>query len=76
MFELNVCRLVRHTDWKLALGILGCICLFNCFFGLLFKPLPKVRNVVKIYILTNNILNRKEIQKEFAWRKRKSFNIS
>ena len=38
-------RLVRHTDWKLALGILGGICLFNCFFGLLFKPLPKVLNV-------------------------------
>ena len=31
--------LLKNTDWQTALLILGTICLINCFFGLLFKPL-------------------------------------
>jgi len=32
--------LLEHTDWQVALLILSGICLLNCFFALLFKPLP------------------------------------
>ena len=28
-------------DWKICLYILGAVCFSNCFFGLMFKPLPK-----------------------------------
>lgn len=33
--------LLDTYDWKVVLLILGGICLLNCFFGMLFKPLPK-----------------------------------
>jgi len=36
--------LLTVTDWKMALVILGGICLVNCFFALLFKPLPKIQD--------------------------------
>eukprot|EP00092_Neocalanus_flemingeri_P015389 GFUD01016653.1.p1 GENE.GFUD01016653.1~~GFUD01016653.1.p1 ORF type:complete len:482 (+),score=112.50 GFUD01016653.1:255-1700(+) len=32
--------LLEHTNWKIALLILSGICLINCGFALLFKPLP------------------------------------
>lgn len=32
--------LLEYTDWQMALIILSGICLLNCGFGLLFKPLP------------------------------------
>jgi len=32
--------LLEYSDWKIALVILSGICLFNCGFGCLFKPLP------------------------------------
>jgi len=36
--------LLERYDWKIALYILGAICFSNCFFGLMFKPLPKHEN--------------------------------
>ena len=33
--------LLNTYDWKTCLVILGGICFVNCFFGLMFKPLPK-----------------------------------
>jgi len=32
--------LLEYTDWKMALLLLSGICLINCGFALLFKPLP------------------------------------
>jgi len=36
--------LLNMYDWKLCLVILGGVCFTNCFFGLLFKPLPKCQD--------------------------------
>jgi len=36
--------LISQYDWKTCLYILGAICSSNCFFGLMFKPLPKVKD--------------------------------
>jgi len=33
--------LMTMYDWKICLYILGAVCFSNCFFGLMFKPLPK-----------------------------------
>eukprot|EP00092_Neocalanus_flemingeri_P107362 GFUD01137806.1.p1 GENE.GFUD01137806.1~~GFUD01137806.1.p1 ORF type:complete len:506 (+),score=97.69 GFUD01137806.1:88-1605(+) len=33
--------LLNMYDWKICLVILGGICFTNCFFGLMFQPLPK-----------------------------------
>ena len=40
-FIMELCRLLNMYDWKLCLVILGGVCFTNCFFGLMFKPLPK-----------------------------------
>lgn len=36
--------LLNMYDWKLCLVILGGVCFTNCFFGLMFKPLPKCQD--------------------------------
>jgi len=36
--------LLNTYDWKWCLVILGAICFANCFFGLMFKPLPKFQD--------------------------------
>jgi len=36
--------LLNTYDWKLCLIILGGVCFTNCFFGLMFQPLPKCQD--------------------------------
>jgi len=36
--------LLNAYDWKICLVILGGICFTNCFFGLMFQPLPKYQD--------------------------------
>ena len=35
-------RLLTTFSWQTALLILGGICIGNCFFALLFKPIPEL----------------------------------
>ena len=42
-------RLLEYTDWQMALIILSGICLLNCGFGLLFKPLPTYQVFLGMY---------------------------
>ena len=49
--------LLEYSDWKVALIILSGICLLNCLFGCLFKPLTtqQVRIMMCLEILCNSL---------------------
>jgi MFS family permease len=57
--------LMVEVGWENTLYIIGGICVFNCFFGLLFKPLPTVEeNIGDVYKVADcngdSLLEKKE----------------
>ena len=42
IFTKMMIRLLTTFSWQTALLILGGICIGNCFFALLFKPIPEL----------------------------------
>ena len=46
-------RLLTTFSWQTALLILGGICVGNCFFALLFKPIPESYKVEDILLIEN-----------------------
>jgi len=54
--------LLEYSDWQMALLILSGICLLNCGFGLLFKPLPVHQDLDKD--ACENMLDQEEDDKD------------